>query len=96
MNGTLKELDVRELMRKVKERRCSIFTERTNKNDTYIISIHYEELFGEVNDETKYYIDIVKEDVMGDQSRITAYADHSNLTDKEVIKKLEAFINWVC
>lgn len=96
-NGLLKDLNAKELMKKVQMRGESLFTEREWKNDVYIISIHFEELFGTVDENTEYYIDIVKENGMtGDQERITTYKDHSHLTAKEVIKKLEGFIDYVC
>lgn len=96
MNGELRDLDARELMEKVKARRCSLFTERTNKSDIYYISIHSEKLFAKLDENTKYYIDIVREDINGNQERITTYKDHSNLTDEEVIRKLNAFVNYTC
>lgn len=96
-NGTLKELNPKELMKKVQTRGESLFTEREWKGDIYIITIHFEELFGTVEEDTEYYIDIIKEDAIdGYQSRLSTYKDHSHLTAEQVINKLEGFINYVC
>ncbi len=71
-NGTLAEFDPQSLMNKVAETGYSINTIRENGDDTYFISIHYEEWYGPTgidNPDEMYYVDVVKETADGKQTR---------------------------
>lgn len=94
INGLLKDLNANELMNKVKERGEALHTIRlAPDNKEYIISIHFEDWFGEINENTEYYIDCVTEDLNGNQERITTYNEHSHLKDYQVIEKINELIN---
>lgn len=95
-NGQLIDLDARELMDKVLKEGHSLFTERANGDYLYFISIHFEDIIGVIDEDTEFFIDIVREDLAGNQERVTNYQEHSHLKEDEVVKKLEGFINYVC
>lgn len=95
-NGQLIDLNAQELMDKVIERKSSVFTERANEDYLYFISIHFEEIFGVLDENTEYYIDIVREDLKGNQERVTNYREHSHLKADQVVKKINAFRDYVC
>ena len=96
LNGQLKDLKGSLLMNQVKERLESIFTEREHDGITYIISIHFEELIGVLNSDTRFYVDIVSEDKDGHQERISKYKDSSNLLDQQVEAYINQFVEDIC
>ena len=96
LNGQLKDLKGSLLMNQVKERLESIFTEREHDGITYIISIHFEELFGVLDNDTRYYVDIVSEDKDGHQERLSKYEDSSNLLDQQVEAYINGFVEDIC
>lgn len=96
LNGQLKSLKGSLLMNQVKERLESIFTEREHDGITYIISIHFEELFGVLDDDTRFYVDIVSEDQNGHQERISKYEDSSNLRSEQVEAYINGFVENIC
>lgn len=91
LNGKLADFDPKELMEKVKANGSSLFTERECGEMVYDISIHFQELFGVVSDDTKYWFDIIAEDANGDQQRLTSYEESTDLSESEVVSKLAAF-----
>lgn len=66
-NGDLRDFDPADLMDKVKKRQMSLFSSREFGNKLYDISIHPH---GRVDDPTDIWVDIVSEDLDGNQERI--------------------------
>lgn len=66
-NGTLEEFDPADLMEKVKRRQMSLFSSREFGNKLYDISIHPH---GRVDDLEDVWVDIVSEDLDGNQERV--------------------------
>ena len=85
-NGQLKDLKASLLMRQVKERLSPINTVRTHKDMTYIISIHFEELFGNLDDSTR----------TGRQKRLSRYGESKNLLDSQVEAYINGFVEEIC
>ena len=96
INGELKDANFFRLMQNVKNRCESLHVVVKHENLVYFISIHFEDIFGVLDEDTEYYIDIVAEDEEGRQSRITTYFAHSHLKDYEVVAKLEGFKHFIC
>lgn len=66
-NGSLKDFDPADLMDKVKKRQMSLFSSREFGDKLYDISIHPH---GRVDDLKDVWVDIVSEDLDGNQERI--------------------------
>lgn len=66
-NGSLRDFDPADLMDKVKKRQMSLFSSREFGDKLYDISIHPH---GRVDDPTDIWVDIVSEDLDGNQERI--------------------------
>ena len=66
-NGDLRDFDPADLMDKVKKRQMSLFSSREFGNKLYDISIHPH---GRVDDLKDIWVDIVSEDLDGNQERI--------------------------
>lgn len=66
-NGDLRDFDPADLMDKVKKRQMSLFSSREFGNKLYDISIHPH---GRVDDLKDVWVDIVSEDLDGNQERI--------------------------
>lgn len=100
INGLLEKWEPKELMEKVKNSGYSMHTVQLGKdNKEYIISIHYEEWIsskGSEDPNTKYYFDIVSEDIDGHQERLTTYDESANLLDYQVVEKLNHFKEVNC
>ena len=96
LNGQLEDFNPQRFMEKIKARKTSLFSELGYEDMTYSISVHFEELFGTIDENTEYFIDIVEEDPKGNQRRLTTYQAHSHLKDYEVVEKLEGFKRYIC
>lgn len=66
-NGDLRDFDPEDLMEKVKKRQMSLFSSREFGDKLYDISIHPH---GRVDNPTDIWVDIVSEDLDGNQERI--------------------------
>lgn len=91
-NGTLSDWEPQDLMQKVMETGQSMDTIRTNGDNTYFISIFYEEWFGPKgidNPDEKYWVDVVKEGPDGKQERILTERD---LLSNEVVNLLDRWL----
>ena len=87
-NGSLKALDVEDLVNKAKVR-GSLFTEREFNNKLYFITVSPPWFGQEPSAQNKIRVDVVEEDEDGNQERvfIDEYTDYDT-----VIKELEQFI----
>lgn len=88
LNGELKDFNPKMLMDSVKKNGQSLYVEVSHEDKAYYISIHFEGIFGNITDDTRYWVDIVSEDNEGNQERITGYKDWSGLTDQQVVAQL--------
>jgi len=97
-NGSLKDFNPAELMKKVAETGNSLHTIREYKNKKYYITVYYEELFGGLgidNPEELYWISIVVEYPDGSQKRVSGNFDMDNLTYDEVVESLNQWKTFV-
>ena len=88
LNGKLIDFNPKTLMENVKANHQSLYVEVSNDDIVYYISIHFEGIFGTIDRNTKYWVDIVSEDSEGNQERVTTYKDWSNLSELETTQKL--------
>lgn len=95
-NGMLRDLRGEELMAKVKERGESLFTEREHGALFYNISVHFEQIIGVIDENTEYWIDIVSEDIDGNQKRLSDYENYSHLKYDQAIAKINEFVEKTC
>lgn len=93
-NGTLEELNARELMEKVYERQTGLNTVREFNGKEYTIFIHGHKFIMALDGTETWDIDIIVEDENGEQRRLTT-RDMRDLSKEECIAKLEATVKEI-
>lgn len=94
-NGTLEELNARELMEKVYEEQTGLHTVREFNGKEYTIFIHGHKFIMALDGTETWDIDIIVEDADGKQERIGNYKEMSDLSKEECISKIEAMVKEI-
>lgn len=91
INGTLEDFEPRLLMDKVIKTGHSLHSNRIHNDMLYSFAVFFEAIIGPVDENTKYWFDLVSEDRDGNQERLVKYDLDTHLSADEAVERMNSY-----